>query len=795
VRRQVVALLLLSVLSLAGRLHAQRVAPGLVLRQLTKDGKSLTERGAGFAPTTDQILLYKLISKTDRQLWLMRGDGSQGQPISPVGWPTLATWSPNGSKIAYVFANKNDGNSDAAVCVHDVATRETKKTTGYRRGDFGSGDDAPPIWSPGSDHFAYQITDRRRDATFLTVFPVDGSAPVRIGENLAGTKVFETTGSWSPDGTKVVFVGLSSKEGEPEIYLANADGTGLKQLTNDRRDCGEPKFSPDGQWIVFFSAKDRYPDEVRDGWNWDMLIMRPDGSDEQTIVSGRSQSSDGRGTFVHPSWSPDGSYIICHGSLRDASNRGYHGTFFIDWRRKKWRRILGTTMGSKEHSDQHDWAISPDSAKVFRHGATYVVRGAGDEQATDFGDDFDVYDVPTDTVSRLLDYRKRKDALYLYSDGESWAPDSKRILICQGKAISWEKKEFEPDLYVLEAPSAVAAQYSPAPPSAAPVPEAPSAQGPSTEAEAAPQAPPAQPEVGPAPQSQGAPAWSLIRPENMTVQQALDALPAGDKTYILTSPERNLLIVNGPPDVAHRVREYLKAVDTPVPQVTMDVLVTEMSKTASRTLGLDWAYAKAHVGAKLPIGESGPGQIFYHGVQRLDEQFFVALNALAEQGEVTIRANPRLVAISGKTATMNIRRTKYYFYTQGYDQFGRPIIQQSDISADIGGKITPRVLGDGNIVVEVEVTVGSFAFTATSSLPDVTSRQTTTSVVLKDGETIMIGGLILKQETRATSKTPVLGDIPLIGQLFRSSHRRLEENVLTILITPRLGLQRASLED
>jgi len=49
---------------------------------------------------------------------------------------------------------------------------------------------------------------------------------------------------------------------------------------------------------------------------------------------------------------------------------------------------------------------------------------------------------------------------------------------------------------------------------------------------------------------------------------------------------------------------------------------------------------------------------------------------------------------------MNIRRTKYYFYTQGYDQFGRPIIQQSDISADIGGKITPRVLGQGNVQVD-----------------------------------------------------------------------------------------------
>ncbi len=98
------------------------------------------------------------------------------------------------------------------------------------------------------------------------------------------------------------------------------------------------------------------------------------------------------------------------------------------------------------------------------------------------------------------------------------------------------------------------------------------------------------------------------------------------------------------------------------------------------------------------------------------------------------------------------------------------------------------MLGDGNIQVDLEVTVGNFTFTSASSLPDVTTRQTATGVVLKDGETVVLGGLVLKQETRATNKTPVLGDLPLLGQLFRSSSRQVEENVLTILITPHLGV-------
>jgi type II secretory pathway component GspD/PulD (secretin) len=137
---------------------------------------------------------------------------------------------------------------------------------------------------------------------------------------------------------------------------------------------------------------------------------------------------------------------------------------------------------------------------------------------------------------------------------------------------------------------------------------------------------------------------------------------------------------------------------------------------------------------------------------------------------------------------MNIRRTKYYFYTQGYDQYGRPIIQQSDISADIVGKITPRALADGHILLEVEVGVGNFTFTGTSTLPEVTTRNASASVMVNAGETIMIGGLVLRQDTKSTKKTPLLGDVPLLGSLFQSTHRKTEESVLTIFITPYLGV-------
>lgn len=752
-----------------GALHAQEIAPGLLVHQLTSDGKSYTERGAGFAPRGNQVVFYKEITTSDRQLWLMRDDGAEAHAISPVGWPMISGWSPDGTRIAYVLANKDEENSDACVCVYHVASGETKRITGgYKRGDFWAGDNAPPIWAPDGKHFAYQIYDGSRDASFLWVFPADGTPPTRIAGNLGGTRSFDTQGSWSPDGKRIVFTAYPSQGAESEVWVSNTDGTGLTQITNDRRDCGEPKWSPDGEWIVFFSAKDRYPDEERMGWKWDILLVRSDGSDEHTILSGRSQSTEGRGTFVHPEWFPDQSNVICHGSVQDATGRGYKGTFLIDWRTGDWWRILGTPVGVRDLDEDHDWAVSPDSKKVFRHGLTSILRGAGsDAQKTDPGDILVVYDVRTDSTARLLSFRRDDDPYHLYYDAESWAPDSRRILFCQAKVISWQQEQYEPDLYVLELPGEEPPEPEPQPTEATPGPE-----------------------PAPTPPVEEVFAGHLIRPKHLTVQQALDSMPDSRKAYLETNRERNLLIVNGPAEVVDQIREYLANIDTPAPQVTLDVLVMEMSKTASRGLGLDWTHAEGHLGAQLPVGDFGRGRVFYQGVDTLDEKFFLSLSALEEKGQVSIRANPRLVALSGSTATMNIRRTKYYFYTQGYDQFGRPIIQQSDISADITGKITPQVLADGHILVQVEIGVGNFTFTSTSSLPDVTTRQATASVMVNEGETLMIGGLVLTQETKSVSKTPLLGDLPLLGQLFRASHRKIEENVLTILITPRLTPER-----
>ena len=161
----------LVLVGLAGIGWGQERAPGLVLCQLTHDGKSYTDRGTGFAPAGDHVSFFK-----------------QAQAVSPVGWPMICGWSPDGTKIAYILANKNEGNSEASVCVYDLANGETRRTSaGYRRGDFGEGEEAPPSWSPDGKWFAYHILDHTTDITHLWSFRAFDGEARKLTPNLQGT--------------------------------------------------------------------------------------------------------------------------------------------------------------------------------------------------------------------------------------------------------------------------------------------------------------------------------------------------------------------------------------------------------------------------------------------------------------------------------------------------------------------------------------------------------------------------------------------------------------------------------
>ena len=261
------------------------------------------------------------------------------------------------------------------------------------------------------------------------------------------------------------------------------------------------------------------------------------------------------------------------------------------------------------------------------------------------------------------------------------------------------------------------------------------------------------------------------------------------------------MLFKGPAGILQALRNDLQMIDTDTPHILVDMMAVELTDRANRSLGLDWTYAEGRFGFFQPEGNAirdltpderldglitfpGQGQSIYQGVGRLPREFFVRMNTLIKHGEGTILANPRTVSMGGREAVIQIRKTVNFFFNEGFDTAGRPIVKKSDISADTIGRITPTLLPDGQIHLLVDVSVGTFTITSEAGLPEQTTRQASTEVIVREGETIVIGGLRLQEMVRTVTRVPILGSVPLIKPLFTKRDTEVRHSVLTILITP-----------
>ena len=102
------------------------------------------------------------------------------------------------------------------------------------------------------------------------------------------------------------------------------------------------------------------------------------------------------------------------------------------------------------------------------------------------------------------------------------------------------------------------------------------------------------------------------------------------------------------------------------------------------------------------------------------------------------------------------------------------------------GLLTGSVQPDGRIHLVVDVKVGTFTFTQAAGLPELTTRESQTEVTVEQGQTIVIGGLRQQEKSQTITKVPLLGDLPLLGFLFKHEQTELRHSVLTIFITPQV---------
>jgi pilus assembly protein CpaC len=242
-------------------------------------------------------------------------------------------------------------------------------------------------------------------------------------------------------------------------------------------------------------------------------------------------------------------------------------------------------------------------------------------------------------------------------------------------------------------------------------------------------------------------------------------------------------------------------------QVVLEVRFVEATRQAGRALGIQWnAFGQntlANIGNRVPardlpvprdailsagvLGTStAPFGFLFGMMNKAGLTIDVALNALEERGLIRSLAQPNLVALSGDTASFLAGGEFPILVPQA---LGMVTIDYKKYG--VGLAFTPTVLRDGLINLKIDPEVSELdqshpVTIAGYNIPPLIVRRASTTIELRDGQSFALGGLLQNKSTTAQEQLPWLGDVPVLGALFRSASYQKNETDLAIIVTPRL---------
>jgi len=267
-------------------------------------------------------------------------------------------------------------------------------------------------------------------------------------------------------------------------------------------------------------------------------------------------------------------------------------------------------------------------------------------------------------------------------------------------------------------------------------------------------------------------------------------LPESDLLYVKVNEATDSLTITAPLKIMQRIKKNLSIIDHPPRQVMIEALVTELSTTNKKELGIDWscewdsATTTDNKGRGIIELQDIKGILSYATTGGFIRDISAIVEAMVEEGKATIRANPKIATLEGKEATIFVGQEKYYSIITGPEAY--PYRTLESIAAGITLGITPYVAENGDITVHIAPEVSDVTGEGLQGLPVITKRKAETTVRVKDGETIVIGGLVQEQQTNTIRRVPFLGYLPLVGLLFRYYRPTKTQTEVIIFITPHL---------
>ena len=289
---------------------------------------------------------------------------------------------------------------------------------------------------------------------------------------------------------------------------------------------------------------------------------------------------------------------------------------------------------------------------------------------------------------------------------------------------------------------------------------------------------------------------------------------------VSTDERTNVLIVKDVQEALVRAEGLVRNLDTEIPQVLIEARIVEASSNFNKALGVQWggqaAFSQATgnptglvfpnnavaqggilststqgnpvapgyaVSLPAPVGDGSGGAIgFILGSAGGAFNLNLRLSALENSGTAKTISAPKIATIDNKEATIG----------QGlsipFSQVSAAGVNTMFIEAKLELRVTPHVSSDGSILLKIKATnnAPNPQLTGANGQPSISKREADTEVLVKDGDTTVIGGIYTRQTTRNVAEVPFLGKIPILGYFFRSQADTDDRTELLIFITPHI---------
>ena len=263
---------------------------------------------------------------------------------------------------------------------------------------------------------------------------------------------------------------------------------------------------------------------------------------------------------------------------------------------------------------------------------------------------------------------------------------------------------------------------------------------------------------------------------------------------VVAEQSSNTLLLSANQRYFQQIRQIIDEIDAAQPQVMIQVLLAEVTLDNTTELGMEWSYTGSKGDVSYGVGTDFAiaDQLktfggFSSAVTGSDFTFL--LRALKHQGRLEVLSRPQIVTSDNKPATINIGQKVPLVDQTRLDSQNNLTTSYRYEDVGVNLSVTPKISPDGFVKMEIGTTNSAISsalveVNKSSTVPIINQRKANTTVSAQSGQTIVIGGLIGTTDDRRVKKLPVLGDIPYLGALFRTSTFKRDRKELLILLTP-----------